>query len=153
MNDTMITVQGNILTDVVLRETRNGIEVASFRLASTPRRFDKATNQWIDGHATFFSVSCWRHLARNVSHSLSKGMPVIVHGRMSQRPYEREINGETVRSYSLDLDAKMVGPDLNRGVAKFERVKSESVRLVESQARNDVEVAARRTDESGALVA
>jgi single-strand DNA-binding protein len=154
MNDTMITVQGNILTDITIRTTKSGHDVASFRLASTPRRFDKALNQWVDGQASFFSVSCWRHLANNVKDSLAKGMPVIVHGRMSQRPYEREVQGELIRSYSLDLDAKLVGPDLNRGVAKFARVKSDSVQLAEARAQRDIESVARTSvgqpfDDSG----
>jgi single-strand DNA-binding protein len=153
MNDTVITIQGNIITDIVLRTTKGGHDVASFRLASTPRKFDKATNQWIDGHPSFFSVSCWRNLARNVSQSLSKGMPVIVHGRMSQHPYDREINGELIRSYSLDLDAKLVGPDLTRGVAQFERSKSDAVRLVEARSRREIATVAMATNQSGAAVA
>lgn len=142
MNDTTITVQGNILTDITMRTTKGGHDVASFRLASTPRRFDKSQNQWVDGQPSFFSVSCWRHLARNVHSSLAKGMPVIVHGRMSQRPYDREVQGELIRSYSLELDARLVGPDLNRGVTQFARVKSESVQLAEARARRDIEAVA-----------
>jgi single-strand DNA-binding protein len=142
MNDTQITVQGNIITDVTLRTTKAGHEVASFRLASTPRRFDRASGQWLDGEATFFSVSCWRVLARNVAESLYKGMPIVVHGRMSQRSYDREVGGELVRSYSLDLEAKLIGPDLNRGVATFERASSKAVGLAEARARRDIKQAA-----------
>lgn len=139
MNDTQITVQGNIITDITLRTTKAGHDVASFRMASTPRRFDRASNQWIDGESTFFGVSCWRVLARNVSNSLCKGMPIVVHGRMTQRGYDREVGGELVRSYSLDLEAKLIGPDLNRGVATFERSRSSAVGIAEARARQDAD--------------
>ena len=139
MNDTQITVQGNIITDIKLRTTKAGHEVASFRMASTPRRFDRASGQWLDGEATFFSVSCWRVLARNVADSLSKGMPIVVHGRMTQRGYDRDVGGELVRSYSLDLDAKLIGPDLNRGTATFQRSAASSIGIAEARSRRDAE--------------
>ncbi|MCH9815181.1 MAG: single-stranded DNA-binding protein [Actinomycetia bacterium] len=139
MNDTQITVQGNIITDITLRTTKAGHEVASFRLASTPRRFDRASGQWLDGEATFFSVSCWRVLARNVAESLAKGMPVVVSGRMTQRGYDREVGGELVRSFSLDLDAKLIGPDLNRGIASFQRAPANSVGIAEARSRREAQ--------------
>ena len=153
MNDVVVTINGNVLTDVTIRETKGGHDVASFRLVSTPRRYDRATGQWIDGSPSYFSVSCWRQLARNVSASIRKGMPVIVHGRMTQRPYDREVGGEIVRSYSLDLDAKIVGPDLNRGVASFGRLKSDAVQLVERRSTQDAAAAAHEVPAGGALVA
>ncbi|MDZ7578772.1 MAG: single-stranded DNA-binding protein [Candidatus Nanopelagicales bacterium] len=137
MNETTLTVQGNVATDVALRTTRSGHEVASFRVACTPRRYDKQVEQWVDGQAAFYQVSCWRSLARNAAESLKKGLPVIVHGRLTQRMYERDVNGETVRSYASEIDALCLGPDLRYGVAEFRRAKSQAIRLAEDRARNE----------------
>ncbi|HEY5050036.1 MAG TPA: single-stranded DNA-binding protein, partial [Acidothermaceae bacterium] len=88
MFDTQVTVVGNLVAEPRLAFTNDGQAVASFRLASTPRRFDRATGEWKDGDTLFTSVTCWRALAENVSASLKKGSSVIVLGRLSVRPYE-----------------------------------------------------------------
>lgn len=133
MNDITFTVIGNVVTDVELRFTKGGEPVASFRIANTVRRFDRANNRWVDGDTHYFSVSCWRSLASNVVQSLGKGMPVVVTGRLRSREVERACgdSSHTVRYH--DIEAIAVGPDLARGVATFTRVKREAV--VESERR------------------
>lgn len=133
MNDITFTVIGNVVTDVELRFTKSGEPVASFRIANTVRRFDRASNRWVDGDTHYFSVSCWRSLASNVVQSLGKGMPVVVTGKLRSREVERACGeaSHTVRYY--DIEAIAVGPDLARGVATFTRVKREAV--VESERR------------------
>ena len=101
-----------------LRRTKSGHSVANFRVASTPRRFDREQNAWVDGSTLFVTVTCWRGLGENVARSLHRGQPVIVQGRYFQREYTQN---EVVRT-AYDLEAMTVGPDLNRGVASFERV-------------------------------
>lgn len=88
IGDTNITVVGNIVADPELRFTPSGAAVANFRIASTPRSFNRQTNQWEDGEALFLTVNVWRQAAENVAESLSKGMRVIVTGRLKQRSYE-----------------------------------------------------------------
>lgn len=134
MNDITFTVIGNLVTDVALRFTHSGEPVASFRLASTARRFDRSSNRWIDGDTHYFTVSCWRSLASNVVQSLAKGMPVIVTGRLRSREVTRPCGdiSHTVRYF--DLEAVSVGPDLARGTAKFEKVKREVV--IENERRS-----------------
>lgn len=117
MNETVLTVMGNVASDPTLRATSSGVKVASFRLASTERRFDKGLNAWRDGDTLFWSVSCWRGLGENVAESLAKGQPVIVHGRLRERSYE--VDGQ--RRTTLDIDAVTVGHDLSRGVAGFRK--------------------------------
>ncbi|MEI6362593.1 MAG: single-stranded DNA-binding protein [Actinomycetes bacterium] len=133
MNDITLTVVGNLVTDVELRFTKSGEAVASFRVANTVRRFDRAQSRWVDGDTHYFSVSCWRNLASNVVQSLSKGMPVIITGKLRSREVERPCGdaSHVVRYY--DIEAIGVGPDLARGVATFTRVKREPV--VESERR------------------
>ena len=117
MNETMVTVVGNVVSDPTLRVTTSGAKVTSFRLASTERRFDRGTGGWRDGDTTFWQVSCWRRAAENVADSLAKGQPVVVHGRVRERGYE--VEGQ--RRTSLEIDATTVGHDLSRGVARFRR--------------------------------
>jgi single-strand DNA-binding protein len=118
MHDTTMTVIGNVVDSPKLRRTRNGHSVANFRIASTPRRFDREKEQWVDGGTLFVTVTCWRALAENVAHSLRKGQPVVVFGRFCQREYEQ---GETLRT-AYELEAITVGHDLTRGVAVFDKV-------------------------------
>jgi single-strand DNA-binding protein len=118
MNETTITVVGNLVDDPRLRTTEGGVEVTGFRVASTARRFDRDTAKWIDSGSVFLGVSCWRALGVNVVASLRKGDPVVVHGRLYTRQYERD--GQLRSSY--ELDALAVGPDLARGTASFQRV-------------------------------
>jgi single stranded DNA-binding protein len=117
MNETTVTVVGNLVDDPRMRTTESGIEVTSFRVASTSRRFDRETARWVDAASLFLNVTCWRALGVNVVASLEKGDPVVVHGRLFTRQYERD--GQLRSAY--ELDALSVGPDLARGTANFQR--------------------------------
>jgi single-strand DNA-binding protein len=118
MFDTQVTVVGNLVAEPRIAFTKEGHAVASFRLASTPRRFDRTTGEWRDGDTLFASVTCWRGLAENVAASLKKGCAVIVMGRLSVRPYETK-DGD--KRQSVDIDAVAVGPELARAVTIIKR--------------------------------
>ncbi len=113
--DTVITVVGNLTADPELRFTPSGAAVANFTVASTPRTFDKNSNEWKDGEALFLRCSVWRQAAENVAESLHKGNSVIVQGRLKQRSYETK-EGEKRTVYELDVDE--VGPSLRWATAK-----------------------------------
>ena len=116
--DVNITVVGNIVADPELRFTQTGAAVATFRVASTPRRYDSQTNQWVDGEALFLSCNIWRQAAENVAETLTKGMRVIVTGRLRQRSYEsREGEKRTV----MELEVDEVGPSLRYATAQVNR--------------------------------
>jgi single-strand DNA-binding protein len=113
-NETVITVVGNLVDDPELRFTPSGAAVAKFRLASTPRMFDKQTQEWKDGDPLFLSCSIWRQPAENVSESLTRGTRVIVQGRLRQRSYEtREGEKRTV----IELEVDEIGPSLRNATA------------------------------------
>ena len=117
--ETVITVVGNLVDDPELRFTPSGAAVANFRIASTPRTFDRQTNEWKDGDALFLSCSVWRQAAENVAESLTKGMRVVIQGRLKQRQYEtREGEKRTV----VELEVEEVGPSLKYATAKIARV-------------------------------
>ncbi|MCC3764803.1 single-stranded DNA-binding protein [Glycomyces sp. TRM65418] len=116
--ETVITVIGNLVDDPELRYTPSGAAVAKFRIASTPRTFDKETNAWKDGEALFLTCSVWRQYAENVAESLSRGTRVIVQGRLKQRSYETR-EGEKRTVYELDVDE--VGPALRFSTAKINK--------------------------------
>lgn len=117
--ETVITVVGNLVDDPELRFTPSGAAVANFRIASTPRTFDRQTSEWKDGEALFLSCSVWRQAAENVAESLTKGMRVVVQGRLKQRSYEdREGQRRTV----VELEVEEVGPSLKYATAKVARV-------------------------------
>lgn len=101
--ETVITVIGNLVDDPELRFTPSGAAVAKFRVASTPRTFDKQTNEWKDGESLFLTCSVWRQAAENAAESLQRGMRVIVQGRLKQRSYETT-QGEKRTVYELDVD-------------------------------------------------
>ncbi|MDX2552777.1 single-stranded DNA-binding protein [Streptomyces stelliscabiei] len=113
--ETVITVVGNLVDDPELRFTPAGVAVAKFRIASTPRVFDKQTNEWKDGESLFLTCSVWRQAAENVAESLAKGTRVIVQGRLKQRSYE---DREGVKRTVYELDVDEVGPTLARATAK-----------------------------------
>jgi single-strand DNA-binding protein len=113
--DTVITVVGNLTADPELRFTPSGAAVANFTVASTPRTFDKNSNEWKDGDALFLRCAVWREAAENVAESLHKGTAVIVQGRLKQRSYETK-EGEKRTVVELDVDE--VGPSLRRATAK-----------------------------------
>src|SRR6201995_494020 len=117
--DTIITVVGNLTGDPELRFTPSGAAVANFTIASTPRQFDRQSNEWKDGDTLFLSCSIWRQAAENVAESLQKGMRVVAQGRLKQRSYEtREGEKRTV----VELDVEEVGPSLKYATAKVARV-------------------------------
>ncbi len=114
--ETNLTVIGNITDDPDLRFTPSGAAVANFTVASTPRIFDKQTNEWKDGDALFLRCSIWRQAAENVAESLQRGSRVIVSGRLKQRSYEtREGEKRTV----VELDVEEIGASLKYATAKI----------------------------------
>ena len=113
--ETTITVIGNLVDDPELRFTPSGAPVANFRIASTPRTFDRQTNEWKDGDTLFLACAVWRQAAENVAESLQRGMRVIVQGRLKSRQYEtREGEKRTV----FEIDVEEVGPSLRSASAK-----------------------------------
>ncbi|MDO5033152.1 single-stranded DNA-binding protein [Corynebacterium sp.] len=116
--DTNITVVGNIVADPELRFTPAGAAVANFRVASTPRRYNQQTNQWEDGEAMFLTCNVWRQAAENVAETLTKGMRVIVTGRLRQRSYQTR-EGENRTVFEIEVDE--VGPSLRYASAQVTR--------------------------------
>jgi single-strand DNA-binding protein len=116
--ETIITVVGNLTADPELRYTQNGLAVANFTIASTPRSFDRASNEWKDGEALFLRASVWRDFAEHVAGSLTKGSRVIVTGRLKQRSYQdREGQNRT----SIELEVDEIGPSLRYATAQVTR--------------------------------
>ncbi|QEU94310.1 single-stranded DNA-binding protein [Streptomyces kanamyceticus] len=130
MNETMVTVVGNVATTPVYRELPTG-PVARFRLAVPTRKYDRVQNTWSDGHTNFFTVWAWRALGTNVQGSVSVGEPVIVQGRLRVRDEERGGQHWT----SADIEAVVVGHDLSRGTAAFRRVLKANPALTEPALR------------------
>ena len=117
-NDTIITLVGNLVDDPSLRFAQSGAAVANFTIASTPRAFDKQSNEWKDGDTMFLNCSIWRQAAENVAESLTKGTRVIVQGRLKSRSYDdREGNRRTV----FEVDVEEIGPSLARATAVVTR--------------------------------
>ena len=117
-NDVTICITGNLVEDPTLRFAQSGAAVANFTIASTPRAFDKQSNDWKDGDTMFLNCSVWRQAAENVSESLTKGMRVIVQGRLKSRSYDdREGNKRTV----FEVDVEEIGPSLARATAVVTR--------------------------------
>ncbi|HNV11956.1 MAG TPA: single-stranded DNA-binding protein, partial [Propionibacteriaceae bacterium] len=116
--ETIITVVGNLTGEPELRFTPSGDAVANFTVASTPRTFDRASNEWKDGEAMFLRCSLWRQAAENVTESLTKGMRVIVTGRLKSRSYETR-EGEKRTSFEIEVDE--IGPSLRYATAKVTR--------------------------------
>src|SRR5436309_5234502 len=117
--DTQITIAGNLVDDPELRFTPSGQPVAKFRAASTARFLDKNTNEWKDGDSLFLTCNVWRQAAENVAESLTRGMRVIVSGRLRQRSYETK-EGEKRTVYEVEVDD--VGPALRYATAKVTKV-------------------------------
>jgi single-strand DNA-binding protein len=116
--DTNITLIGNLVDDPELRFTPSGAAVAKFRVASTPRFFDKQSNEWKDGESLFLTCNVWRQAAENVAESLQRGMRVILSGRLKQRSYETK-EGEKRTVFEVEVDE--VGPSLRNATAKITR--------------------------------
>jgi single-strand DNA-binding protein len=121
--ETIITVVGNLTDDPELRFTPSGAAVANFTVASTPRSFDKNTNEWVDGEAMFLRCNIWRQAAENVAESLQRGTRVIVQGRLKARSYEtREGEKRTV----FEVEVEEIGPSLKFATAKVNRTSRQS---------------------------
>jgi len=119
--ETVITVVGNLTADPELRFTQNGLAVANFTIASTPRTLDRATNEWKDGEALFLRASVWREFAEHVAGSLTKGSRVIATGRLKQRSYETK---EGEKRTSMELEVDEIGPSLRYATANVTRAPS-----------------------------
>ncbi|HAN23637.1 MAG: single-stranded DNA-binding protein [Microbacterium sp.] len=116
--ETVITVVGNLTADPELRYTQNGLPVANFTIASTPRTFDRQANEWKDGEALFLRASVWREFAEHVAGSLTKGSRVIATGRLRQRSYQdRDGNNRT----AIELEVDEIGPSLRYATAQVTR--------------------------------
>ena len=116
--ETIITVVGNLTSDPELRYTQNGLAVANFTIASTPRSFDRASNDWKDGDALFLRASVWREFAEHVASSLTKGSRVVATGRLKQRSYETK---EGEKRTSIELEVDEIGPSLRYATAQVTR--------------------------------
>src|SRR6266567_849451 len=121
--DTQITITGNLVDDPELRFTPAGQPVARFRVASTPRFRDNATGEWKDGDSLFLTCNVWRQAAENAAESLTRGMRVIVSGRLRQRSYETR-EGEKRTVFELDVDE--IGPSLKYATAKVQKMSRSS---------------------------
>ena len=119
MNETAITLTGNLVDNPELRFTPAGVAVARFRLASTPRYRDSSTGEWKDGDTLFMTCQAWRQLAEHVAESLSKGTQVILTGRLRQRSYEAQDGGKRT---VYEIEADEIGPSLRNATAKVEKV-------------------------------
>lgn len=119
--ETVITVVGNLTSDPELRYTQNGLAVANFTIASTPRNFDRASSEWKDGEALFLRASVWREFAEHVAGSLTKGSRVIATGRLKQRSYETK---EGEKRTTIELEVDEIGPSLRYATATVSRAAS-----------------------------
>lgn len=118
MNETYVTLQGWLGGEVTLRQVGE-TPVGSFRVASTPRRYQRRTDSWVDGEVQWYTVNTWRALADHCAQSLRRGDPVVVHGKLTSRTW----TGSTgVPATSLEVEASFVGHDLTRGVTRFSRM-------------------------------
>lgn len=121
--ETVITVIGNLTADPELRFTTSGNAVASFTIASTPRSFDRQSNEWRDGEALFLRCSAWREMAENIAESLTKGQRVIARGRLEARSYTTR-EGENRTTMELQVDE--IGPSLRWARAQVTRMNRDS---------------------------
>jgi single-strand DNA-binding protein len=130
MNETLVTVVGNVATEPETSLNATGLAATRFRLATTARRFDGERGAWTDGPTSFYTVRAWRTLATNVKESVSLGEPLVVQGRLRIR--EDEKDGR--RYLSAEIDATAIGHDLARGVARFTRASSTAAVRAQSAA-------------------
>ena len=117
MNESLITLQGRVGSDVSLRRAGDA-DVASFRLACTPRRYQRKTDSWVDADTQWFTVSAWRGLAENCDRSLRRGDAVVIHGRLNAQTW---VNKAGVEVTTFEIDAVFVGHDLTKGTSVFTR--------------------------------
>lgn len=138
MNDTQITVTGWVGSPVELREAA-GVAVTDFRVACTPRRFDRKSQEWVNGDTQWYNVTAWRQLAENCAASLNSGDPVVLHGRMVAETWK---NNSGMEMTTMKVEASFVGHDLTRGVSRFARnpkpdgERAESVQDVRDQSQS-----------------
>lgn len=132
--ETSITIVGNLVDDPELRFTPSGVAVAKFRIASTPRTFDRQANEWKDGEALFLTCSVWRAAAENVAETLGRGMRVIVQGRLKQRSYE---DREQIKRTVFEVDVDEVGPSLTYASAVVTKKTSGQTSAGQSPTQND----------------
>ena len=132
--ETVITIIGNLVDEPELRFTPNGAAVCKFRLASTPRTYNKNTQAWEDGESLFLTCSVWRQAAENCAGTLAKGMRVIVQGRLKSRSYE---DREGVKRTVFEVDVEEIGPSLRNATAKVTKTSGGS-----GQGRQDARQAA-----------
>lgn len=119
--ETVITIVGNLTADPEIRTLSNGSEVVNFTIASTPRTFNRQSNQWEDGQALFMRCSAWRDLATHCAQSLAKGMRVIAQGRLQQRSYQaNDGSNRTV----VELQVDEIGPSLRYATAQVQKMQS-----------------------------
>lgn len=119
--ETIITVVGNLTADPELRYTQNGVAVANFTIASTPRLYDRQSGEFKDGDALFMRASVWREFAEHVASTLTKGSRVVATGRLRQRSYETK---EGEKRTSIELEVDEVGPSLRYATAQIQRQSS-----------------------------
>ena len=117
MNDTQISFTGNVGGDVTVRQAGEA-RVATFRVAATPRHFQRSTNTWVDGETQWYTVHAWRTLGAHCERSLRRGDPVVVQGRLKAQTWT---NANGVEVTTFEVDAHVVGHDLNRGTTEFRR--------------------------------
>jgi single-strand DNA-binding protein len=117
VNETLVTVAGNVAAEPRTRVTAAGVRVASFRLASTERRYNKELQAWRDGDTVYYTVTCWRSMAENAEESVKKGQPMIVHGRLRVSSYEKDGQART----SVEIEARSLGHDITWGVSEFRK--------------------------------
>lgn len=139
--ETVVTIVGNLVDEVELRFVPNGAAVAKFRIASTPRVYDKQTQAWQDGDSLFLSCSVWRQAAENCAETLQKGMRVIVQGRLKQRSYE---DREGVKRTVMELEVDEIGPSLRSATAKVTKAGGSG------RGREQFEETRRQTSQEGA---
>ena len=119
-NETIVTIVGNLTSDPELRYTQNGVAVANFTIASTPRTFDRASNEWKDGEALFLRSSVWKEYGEHVAATLTKGSRVIAQGRLKQRSFEKDGQKRT----SIEFEVDEIGPSLRYATAQVTRAGS-----------------------------
>ncbi len=119
MSNTIITVVGNLGADPDLSYVRDGLAVVNFTVGSTPRKFDRNTNQWVDGETLWLRCTAWRDMAENIAESLTKGTRVIVQGRLVQRSFTPRDGGE--QRTVIELEVEEVGPALRYAKAQVSR--------------------------------
>jgi single-strand DNA-binding protein len=118
LSDTVIHMIGHAGTDVDYRQIGNGTDLSTFRLASTPRRYDRIADQYVDGTTTWITVQCWRSLALHVRDAVRRGDPLLVIGKLKTEEWTKD----DARHSRMVLEALAVGHDLNRGVSEFRKL-------------------------------